>query len=57
MYLEKRTVITLLIVLAVVGGGIAFVAFHPAAKQATEKQLIQSDLESRPVAPNPNDPN
>ncbi len=57
MYLERRTVITLLIVLAVVFSGIAFVAFHPAAKKATEKQLIQSDIESRPIAPNPNDTN
>lgn len=54
MYLEKRTVITLIIILLVVGGGIAFVAFHPAAKQANENLIKQSDLESTPIAPNPN---
>lgn len=54
MYLEKRTVITLIIIFLVVGGGIAFVAFHPAAKQANENLIKQSDIESRSVEVNPN---
>ncbi len=51
MYLDKRTVITLIIILTVVIGGIAFVAFNPTARKANENILKQSEA---PLAPNPN---
>ncbi|MDB5171165.1 MAG: hypothetical protein JWO35_859 [Candidatus Saccharibacteria bacterium] len=52
--IDKRTAITVLILLIVVGGGIAFMALHPAARQANDNLMQQSDLEAQRAAPNPN---
>jgi hypothetical protein len=54
VYLEKQTVITVLILLLVVVGGIAFVAFHPAAKQANERVMQQDVRTQQDSAINPN---
>lgn len=54
MYLEKRTLATVVVLFVVIAGGIALVTFAPSGQRANDEVIKQNEQSVTPAAPNPN---
>lgn len=54
MYLEKRTLATIVVLFLTIVGGIALVTFAPSGQKANDAVIRQNERSVTPAATNPN---